>query len=160
MNLEYLIKNEAKYNLWANKRMAEWLVQKPSAIMYQEVPSSYNNLFKTVLHILDTQRFWLSLITKSELLFFRNDYEGSSDQLLQEWVEQSESFVLHIDALSPDDLIKDCSIDTPWSKGVKPVFEFVHHCLNHSTYHRGQLVTIARNLGITDPPNTDYNFFS
>lgn len=160
MNLEYLIKNEAKYNLWANKCMAEWLVQKPSAMMYQEVPSSYNSLFKTVLHILDTQRFWLSLITKSELLFFRNDYEGSSEQLLQEWVEQSESFVLHIDALSADDLIKDCSIDTLWSKGVKPVFKFVHHCLIHSTYHRGQLVTIARNLGITDPPNTDYNFFS
>jgi uncharacterized damage-inducible protein DinB len=32
----------------------------------------------------------------------------------------------------------------------------IHHCMNHSTYHRGQIVTIARNLELTDPPSTDF----
>jgi uncharacterized damage-inducible protein DinB len=32
----------------------------------------------------------------------------------------------------------------------------IHHCMNHSTYHRGQIVTIARSLGIIDPPSTDF----
>jgi len=159
MNLEYFIKKEANYNLWANKRMAEWLLQKPSKLMKKEVPSSYSSLFTTVLHILDTQRFWLSLITQSELLYFRNAYESSSEELLNEWIEQSGSFANHIKSLSNDNLLKECEINTEWTRGVKPVFEFVHHCLNHSSYHRGQLVTIARNAGILDPPNTDYNFF-
>jgi uncharacterized damage-inducible protein DinB len=34
------------------------------------------------------------------------------------------------------------------------------HCMNHSTYHRGQIVTMGRNLGFTDAPMTDYNFYN
>jgi len=34
------------------------------------------------------------------------------------------------------------------------------HCINHGTYHRGQIITIARNIGITDPPTTDYNYYN
>jgi uncharacterized damage-inducible protein DinB len=32
--------------------------------------------------------------------------------------------------------------------------------MNHSTYHRGQIITIGRNLGFTDAPMTDYNFYN
>lgn len=34
--------------------------------------------------------------------------------------------------------------------------EMLLHCLQHSTYHRGQLVTMGRALGIINPPKTDY----
>jgi uncharacterized damage-inducible protein DinB len=32
----------------------------------------------------------------------------------------------------------------------------IHHVMNHSTYHRGQLVTMGRELGFMDPPKTDF----
>jgi uncharacterized damage-inducible protein DinB len=32
----------------------------------------------------------------------------------------------------------------------------IWHCINHQSFHRGQLVTFARQLGITDIPSTDY----
>jgi len=28
--------------------------------------------------------------------------------------------------------------------------------MNHGTFHRGQLVTMGRSLGLTDPPKTDF----
>jgi len=31
--------------------------------------------------------------------------------------------------------------------------------MSHSTYHRGQIITIGRNLGMTDAPMTDFNFY-
>ena len=37
-----------------------------------------------------------------------------------------------------------------------PQPDMIQHCLNQSTYHRGQIVTIARKIGLTDPPMTDY----
>jgi len=37
----------------------------------------------------------------------------------------------------------------------------VHHCMNHSTYHRGQLITLARQLGMKEGvPSTDLLYFS
>lgn len=32
------------------------------------------------------------------------------------------------------------------------VLNIIHHVMNHSTYHRGQLVTMGRELGFIDPP--------
>ncbi|MFN2424735.1 MAG: DinB family protein [Cryomorphaceae bacterium] len=31
--------------------------------------------------------------------------------------------------------------------------------MNHSTYHRGQLVTMGRQAGLSTPPQTDYIFY-
>ena len=36
--------------------------------------------------------------------------------------------------------------------------ELIHHLLNHSTYHRGQVVLLLRQLGET-PPATDFRLF-
>lgn len=48
----------------------------------------------------------------------------------------------------------------PSEKGEKPRYEFLHHCLNHSTYHRGQVVTIGRNVSLCDAPMTDFNYYN
>lgn len=37
--------------------------------------------------------------------------------------------------------------------------EVIQHCIQHSTYHRGQIVTMARGLGLTDPPSTDFTTY-
>lgn len=39
-----------------------------------------------------------------------------------------------------------------------PLDSLLIHCANHSTYHRGQLVTMLRQVGVA-PPNTDYTQF-
>jgi len=40
-----------------------------------------------------------------------------------------------------------------------PLGELFIHCANHSTYHRGQIVTMLRQVGVA-PPNTDYTQFA
>jgi len=35
------------------------------------------------------------------------------------------------------------------------VYEILSHVFNHSTYHRGQLVTLFRQVGFTDVTSTD-----
>ena len=36
-----------------------------------------------------------------------------------------------------------------------PVSGIVMHCINHGTFHRGQLITMLRALGVTELPSTD-----
>ena len=37
----------------------------------------------------------------------------------------------------------------------QPVYEMLMHLFNHQTYHRGQLITMLRQTGETNIPNTD-----
>ncbi len=71
--------------------------------------------------------------------------------LWEEWVKNtSEMMLVHVYAFqnSKKDLFK------------QPVYETVMHVINHSTYHRGQLVTMMRTLGVKTIPQTDFSVFA
>ena len=42
---------------------------------------------------------------------------------------------------------------------TQPVYKVLAHIFNHSTYHRGQLVTQLRQLGFEDITSTDLTTF-
>jgi uncharacterized damage-inducible protein DinB len=42
----------------------------------------------------------------------------------------------------------------------QPVYQMLLHLFNHGTYHRGQLVTMLRQLGVEKIPPTDFIVWS
>lgn len=65
-----------------------------------------------------------------------------------------------IKSFSEEELSKEVKIESPWFQCNLPRYEYLIQVINHGTYHRGQIVTIERNIGITDATNTDYNFYN
>ena len=158
--LASLVTKYTDYNFWANRTHVSWLRAKAPDLFEQQIPSSFSSLKLTLLHIWETERFWLSVIQQvPPPKTFRDGFDGTLENVLDGIVEHSKIFAAYVGTLSDSQILEDVSLDTPWVKGTRPRFEFIHHCMNHSTYHRGQVVTIARNLGITDAPMTDYNYF-
>lgn len=161
MSLQKLMTSYAAYNLWANQTMVEWLGNKPSESLVKEVPSSFPSILKTLNHILATQEFWQSVISAEPLEKGRyNATNLNAGEILGELIEQSQKMLDHIRQFTEEHLLEKVYLDTPWVKGEMPRYEFLQHVFNHSTYHRGQIVTIGRNIDITDAPMTDYNFFN
>jgi uncharacterized damage-inducible protein DinB len=158
MSLQKLMNNYADYNLWANETLVNWVNTKPPEIMEQEVPSSFPTIAKTFSHLWDTEKFWLGVLQGENPPW--NSFEGANDQITAGLLKQSQDFRDYVHSLSEHEMVADCILDAPWAKGKFPMYEFIQHCLNHGAYHRGQIITIARNLGITDPPMTDYNFYN
>ena len=39
--------------------------------------------------------------------------------------------------------------------GASPLWQLVAHLVNHATYHRGQVTTMLRQLGVPAPKSTD-----
>lgn len=153
-----LTKEYVAYNLWANKTLVEWLKQKDAALLDQHVASSFPSIRKSIAHIADTQQFWLSIL--QEKTEAGVDLENCDTQtVLNYLVKQSEDFVDFVSMLTEDEIVEKVYLDTPWVKGSRSRFEFSQHVMNHSTYHRGQVVTIGRQLGFTDAPMTDFNFY-
>ncbi len=60
INLASLIRDYAAYNQWANATLADWLCAKPEALLEQEVVSSFPSIRATLVHILNTQDWWLA----------------------------------------------------------------------------------------------------
>lgn len=152
------IQDIAAYNLWANKTMIDWLKTKPAEKMEQEVPSSFNSIRKTITHMSETEAYWLSVIqlapppAPTEF--------GNMEEVFKGLIKTSEGFYLFLNGLTESEITKEVYLDSQWVKGDRPLYEFVQHIMNHSTYHRGQITTIGRNAGITDAPMTDYNFYN
>jgi uncharacterized damage-inducible protein DinB len=156
-----IVRDYTSYNAWANKMLVEWLKTKPSALMTQMVPSSFPSLKETLVHIWDTQRFWLSVIqqTPPEPSFRLVGFDGTLEDVFEGIIAHSEDFIAYINTLSEQQLVETVHLKTPWFEANRSRFEYIHHTMNHSTYHRGQLVTIGRNAGLTDAPMTDFNYY-
>ena len=156
--LMYAMSNFAKYNLWANKTMADWLRSKEESLLQQEIVSSFNSIRATVLHIYNTQLYWTSVIKGTE--FIPSEFTGSTVELLDELTERSAELADYIQAITEQQITETRKIVNPWFECNLPIFEYLLQVVNHTTYHRGQVVTIGRQVGITDAPMTDYNYYN
>jgi uncharacterized damage-inducible protein DinB len=157
--IAYLMKNYANYNLWANSTLVSWLKAKPAAALEQEVPSSFPSIRLTLLHIWQTERYWLSIIRKEAQQTY-DEFNGTVQELFDALLKTSGELAAYINTMT-DEMIRDRTlIVSPWFQSDFPNFEYIMHAANHSTYHRGQVITIGRNLGFTDAPMTDYNLYN
>jgi uncharacterized damage-inducible protein DinB len=157
-----LVTNYAGYNLWANQTLIEWLNTKPAELFAKEVPSSFSGILKTLNHIWATEEFWYAVMSGhapgNNNRYYAQDL--NTNEVIQGLLEQSATLFDFVNTLSETALLQKVYLDAPWVKSEMPRYEFLHHVLNHSTYHRRQIVTIGRNLKFTDAPMTDYNFFN
>jgi uncharacterized damage-inducible protein DinB len=159
ITLASLISEYAVYNLWANKTLVDWLKNKPAELMTCEVSSSFPSLKLTMIHIYNTQKFWLLVLQRDYTTQTESLENRDCEDVMNELVEQSLEFSNYVSSLTEQQLQDEVELITPWFESNQPRLEYIHHCMNHSTYHRGQMITIGRNLGFTDAPMTDYNFY-
>lgn len=162
MSIQKLVNNYIAYNTWANSKIADWLLTLDTAILYKQASSSFNSIDYTMQHILRVQRYWKSFVGGEDTSSFDwSVNEERAQKNLHDIKVQSaemESFILNY---TEDDLQEVLNLHTPWAKNKLSRYEYILHLVNHSTYHRGQIVTIARGLNITENiPATDYNFFN
>jgi uncharacterized damage-inducible protein DinB len=72
-------------------------------------------------------------------------------------LQQSNWWIEWADRQTEDDLHRKIAYSNrKGDKFEQPAFDILLHLLNHSSYHRGQLVTIMRALDVTQIPQTDF----
>ncbi|WP_379086286.1 DinB family protein [Pedobacter sp. UC225_65] len=158
-SMVYLMKNYAAYNLWANRTLINWLNEKPAELMEIQTPSSFSTIKKTIVHIWHTQVYWLSII-KNEPTIVPEEFNGNTAEAFAKLIEQSKELMAYISKLNEQELTKKGLVINPWFECNFQNFEYLVQLLNHSTYHRGQIITMAHCLGIKGAPMTDYNYYN
>lgn len=156
MNKQYFIEL-VDYHIWANNIVCGWLDKISDEQWKHFVESSFPSIYETVLHLAASEKIWVERLKKfTNLKNLTNTFNGSKDELIKVWKDLSLNFKTFIEDFPEEDLNVKLAFKN--TKGVpynQPYWQLFAHIINHSTYHRGQLVTMLRQVGYTDLSSID-----
>jgi len=157
MSLQNLTARLLRYNLWASDRLTSWLKTIDHAILYETTGSSFGTIDRTLQHILSAQTYWHAIIVKGQINAFNQPVtEEAVDEVMADLVISSQQLVDDLSVLNEQQWIESIRA----SDSTQSRYEYILHVVNHSSYHRGQIVTMCRALGITaEIPVTDYDAY-
>ena len=147
------------YTIWADRALLSALRAVPADDLSRDTGSSFASLLGTMGHILGAERVWLSRFVGSPLhlqsLSVYADFAGL-ERAFQEFWPQLEAYLA---SLRPEDLGRELTwTNTLGVTRTLVLWGLLLHLVNHSTYHRGQLVTMLRQLGYA-APGTDLVYY-
>ena len=152
----------AAYNTWANSLLFAAVEALPEEQQQAEVSSSFPSLFKTILHLLDAENIWWQRIKLQEKVTRPSEnFIGSINELIKLVLVQNKQWQEWVSGLNENGLQHEfIYMNSKKERFKQPVFQMLLHLFNHGTYHRGQLVTLLRQLGIEKIPATDFIVWS
>jgi uncharacterized damage-inducible protein DinB len=145
------------YNRWANLRLLDAVQALGPEELSRDLQSSFPTVLATLVHGLGAEWVWLerwkgtsptalpdaSALDSVAAVRARWDgVWGDQQAFLAGLADGDETRPLRYELFSGD-------------SDTRPLGELMRHVVNHATYHRGQIVTLLRQLGKTPPP-TDY----
>ena len=152
----------ANYDLWANQQILDVVLSLTEAQQKQEIQSSFPTIHKTCSHMWDANRIWWQRLQYDENIMgptVNGNY--TINEIVDNLLQQNRLWIDWINNASDADL--DAILHYKNMKGdpfSQPIREILLHLSNHNTYHRGQLVTMLRQVGIEKIPQTDYILYS
>ena len=157
--LKEVVLNLARYHYWANQRLAAVLKKLTGDQLDQEVVSSFPSIRQTVYHMWDAESVWkqrMELIEKTQKPV--PQFQGTFEAACDEWLTVSRQLLEMVEQTNPVKLSHTVAYyNSQKQYGKLTVREILMHVFNHATYHRGQLVTLLRQVGVTKIPGTDYS---
>ena len=155
------IRDLFSYTEWANARIIDAARGLSEEQLTREIESSFRSIRDTLAHVAMAEWIWL------------RRWKGESPTAAPAWSANGASLEtivenLHavederrelLDSITDEDLLREL----PYRSIKGDPFETrldhqMAHVANHSTYHRGQLTTMLRQVGVT-PPTTDLIVF-
>jgi uncharacterized damage-inducible protein DinB len=144
----------ATYNVWANEAFLSRLSMEKEEILNQEVLSSFPTIIKTLNHMDLAQQGWLNVL-KGDINPWEYVPKSSKEDAFKSIRSSSEELRVFVEMQKASWWTSHIAFQSRSKDFRKPVWQIVQTILNHSTYHRGQIVTMMRVLGLSEIPQTD-----
>lgn len=144
------------YDRWATRRVLDAVAAAGAEAYGRELVSSFPSIRDTLVHMLAAHWVWLQRWKGVSPTGQPEGWAGMDlDALAVAWsaVEAEQAGLLA--GLSEGDLDRVLDYrDTRGREFSQPLWQLLRHVINHATYHRGQVVSLLRQVGAA-PPSTD-----
>ena len=145
------------FNRWANDRVLDACGRLSHDEFVRELGTSHNSVRGTLVHILWSEWIWFRrwMGESPKTVFSENDYPDLG-VIRPRWAALDRERSELLGALTGRRLQEMFGYEN--LRGERWEYTYQHamqHVVNHSSYHRGQVVTLLRQLGKV-PPSTDF----
>jgi len=162
MTKQYFIQL-ADYNAWANGMICSWLDKISDEQWKQPLVSSFKSIEETTVHTIGAEKIWqdrLNLVQNP--VWFTTAFKGSKKEALEEWRRSSQTFKSFVEGFDESRLDETLRYTRQQDGKTYELqyYQIFAHAVNHATYHRGQLITLLRQVGYTDVSSMDFSTYS
>jgi uncharacterized damage-inducible protein DinB len=151
----------ADYNTWANDIVHSWFEKITDEQWEQNIVSSFPSLSATALHTAAAETIWLDRLNKvPQPRLLANSFKGGKKEVQAAWKDSTAGLRAFIDNFDEAKLKDSVSFVRPDGNTYQLEFHQIFaHVFNHSTYHRGQIVTMLRQAGFTNVHTIDMSTY-
>jgi len=149
-----------RYNTWANRRVFDAVSTLGQQEFTKDLGSSYPSVRDTLVHIVWGEWVWLQRWqgASPQAVFEPGDFP-TCNAVRARWSEVEREQRVFLGAVTREQLLSVVRyVNRKGETWEYPLWRQMCHVVNHSTYHRGQLATLLRQLG-AQPVSTDLLVF-
>ena len=145
-----------QFDGWATGKILEAAAALDHEQYERNLGSSFGGIRGTLLHLYSAARNWLARWKGQERAGVVTPEEMPTlSALLEHWNQLTQDRDAFIRSLGKERLMQPITYRSPKGKPHSELlYRQMQHVVNHSSYHRGQVVTMLRQLGV-QPPSTD-----
>lgn len=155
-----IIQELYRYNRWANDRMFEAVSSLTQAEFTKNLASSHPSVRDTLTHIVWAEWIWLQRWkgTSPQAVFKGKDFPHVGT-LRARWLDVEIEQRAFIETMTTEGLLGLVQyVDLQGQTWRYLLWRQMYHVVNHSSYHRGQVTTMLRQLAARPTP-TDFLVF-
>ena len=154
------MKTLVAYSAWATNRIFEAVEGLLPEETMRDMKSSHKSIHGTLTHLVGTEKMWLSRMsgTPDKAMLKPTDVPTVAD-VKATW-EQTGFALAKFLGLQTDKKLEDTFgfLTLTGEQFTYRYGEALQHVVNHSTFHRGQVVSLMRQMG-HNPPDTGLTIF-
>jgi uncharacterized damage-inducible protein DinB len=141
------------YSGWASRRLLNAALALSEEQQHREFGISHKSLFGTLEHIFLGDRVWMVRTTAPSVKPADETLELAWPKVQKMWEEWAAS-------ITEQDLLRMVDYkDREGNHERTPVWQIVLHVVNHATLHRGQAMSLLRQLGVPPPPTDLMHYY-
>ena len=146
-----MTKNEIQllfeYDTWADLKLLEMIAALTGDQYQRDLHSSFGGIQGTLVHILSANRVWLCRWIGKEPQPLKTENFPAMEVVKKQWDTYQCEIINFLQSLTNEKLNGPLQYsDFKGNTYTQPLCQQMQHKVNHSSYHRGQLVMMLRQL--------------
>ena len=147
------------FNAWATQRIFDVLAPLPAEMCTRDLHASHGSIQGTLTHLVASEKIYSAGLTGAPAPAMPGGLPTIAD-LKETWEETGFAIARWLGTLTDRKLQEPCTITTATgTTHTHTIAQVLLHLVDHGTFHRGQIVTHLRQLGVTPPSTGMITFF-
>jgi uncharacterized damage-inducible protein DinB len=141
------------YNAWATNKLFDALAACTAEETTRDMKSSHGSILDTMTHLVGAEKIWLArwVGTPRATMLKQSDVPTLAD-LRKVWETTGYETARWLGAMTDKTLLNTFTMTSAKGETFTYVYwQAIQHVVDHSTYHRGQVITLMRQIGKVPP---------